>query len=626
MMKALFNHKIRRFLVLLVASGLLLLAVFLPALPASAAPVIILSPTSGAAGTLVTISGAVFESYEGDNINFFFDNTTIGEISPMIVPSGGSFNVTFSVPDNATPGAHFITAKSVVPADLVLAVGAFLVDAPTLKLDATQGPVGSVVNISGAGFNVYSSVTLYYKNTDSQKISTLAASPTGTFTTNFTIPSGPAGLHDINATSTRGNAASVSFQVLPDVKLSLNSAGIGDSLNVLGTGFAAASAVDIYFGSIKVTSGISDALGQFNIQFTVPDAETSTYVIKAQDGGGNIGNAVFSVAAGAKLGQLIGAVGGDLTIRGGGFQVGATVTIKFDADLISAAIADNNGDFTTTLTVPVCKGGKHSITISDGITTRVFPFTVETDAPPLPALRLPADNSFTRSTANFEWQAVTDVSVPVTYDLEVASDRSFAGTVVEKTGLTEARYTLAKNETLAPDSKTNAYFWRVRAVDGAGNASAWSAPWLMYISVPPVPSLRLPADATPVELPIRFGWQEVTSLSLPITYRLEISDELGFTPPLLEKTGLKTAEVLVTADDNIKLKKGTVYYWRVQAVDADKNASDWSATGSFRFMPKSVFPVWAIFTLIGIAALIAALLTYRLGRRSVLHLHDEPKA
>ena len=49
----------------------------MPALPAAAAPVVILVPSSGAVGTMVTMQGTIFDSYEGDNIYFFFDDTEI---------------------------------------------------------------------------------------------------------------------------------------------------------------------------------------------------------------------------------------------------------------------------------------------------------------------------------------------------------------------------------------------------------------------------------------------------------------------------------------------------------------------------------------------------------------------
>ena len=59
----------------------------------------------------------------------------------------------------------------------------------------------------------------------------------------------------------------------------------------------------------------------------------------------------------------------------------------------------------------------------------------------------------------------------VTYDIEVSEGSNFAKTLVSHTKLADARYTLTEAEAL-PNGE---YYWRVRAVDGAGNASDWTA-------------------------------------------------------------------------------------------------------------------------------------------------------
>jgi predicted phage tail protein len=229
---------------------------------------------------------------------------------------------------------------------------------------------------------------------------------------------------------------------------------------------------------------------------------------------------------------------------------------------------------------------------------------------------LPGNGSLTRAEAYFDWLDVEDDSVPVTYNLEIASDQNFASPVLLKTGITESQYTLTGDEALAANFKDAPYFWRAKAIDGAGNASEWSTAWVFYVSVPSVPTMSLPANDSSQEYPIRFSWNAVTSLSPPVTYDLQIASNLDFTSPVLEETGLKSSDLLISKDSKINLKKGETYYWRVKAVDAAMNSSDWSPAGSFRFTPKSTFPSWAIYTLIIIAAVIAILFAYRLGRKT----------
>ena len=615
-MREVIHHIIYRNCFIALAVVVLLFAIFGTALPVAASPVITLVPSSGAVGTAVTIEGTVFDSYKGDTIHVFFDASEI--INPITL-SGGSFTTSFNIPANAASGNHTVGVKRETADSHMIISSTFIVDATALALDAVEGPSGTAVNISGSGFYISSPVTLYYYNPDAQKIGTSVSSTTGKFVRSYVIPPGPGGLHKITASNDQGNSAEVQYKVLSKIRLNLNAAGPGDALNVRGAGFASSSTVSVFFGSLSIAAATTDALGNFEIDFNVPDVKPLSYDIKAQDSKGNSSIAAFTVGAGANLSENSGSVGTDLTVHGGGFKPGETVTVYYDGKSIATTATDNNGDFTVIITIPPSDGGKHVISISDGNITRDIPFSVETEPPVIPTLLLPADTSLTRAEAYFDWAAVTDVSVPVTYDLEIATDRNFSTVLIHKIDLTDSQYTLTPDETLAADFKNAPYFWRVRAIDGAGNASEWSAPWVLYISVPAVPALLLPANDSPVELPIHFSWQAVSSLSPPVTYNLQIAKDLDFTSPLLDKTGLVNPEQLVSKDDHVKFKKGVIYYWRVKAIDAAHNKSDWSPTGSFRFMPVSAFPSWATYTLISIGAILAVLIAFRFGRKTAFH-------
>ncbi|MGD1118889.1 MAG: hypothetical protein ABR886_05320 [Dehalococcoidales bacterium] len=617
-MKKTTLYKKWRFPFIVLVASVLLAALILPSSPALGAPVITLTPASGPTGTTVNIGGTVFSSYEGDSIHIYFDTREL-DMSPLVVPGSGEFNVSFNIPAGTSAGKHWIEATTDNTTSSVIAKSAFTVDTTALSLDSAEGICGSSVNISGSGFYVNSTVTLYYFNTDNQSIGTDTASATGTFTHNFIIPIGPAGQHKIYAANTQDNSAGIQYTVLPGIKLNLGSAGPGEPVNVQGSGFAASGAIKILFGTLSVATANADKLGSFEVDFDVPDLKSQSYDVKIQDDKGNSSTISFTVTAAAKLSAASGAVGAELTISGGGFIAGATITITFDDKSLATTAADNNGDFTLTIAVPASNGGKHMISVSDGTSTRELPFSIETQAPPVPALMLPANGSLTRAEANFEWGAVTDASVPVTYDLEVATDQNFATPVIRKTGLTESQYTLSGNETLAVEFKNAPYFWRVRAIDGANNVSEWSTPWVFFVSVPDIPAMQLPADNSAVDYPIRFSWQAVISLSPPVTYDLQIAKDLDFTTVILDKTGLTNPDRLIAKTDNLKLKKGVIYYWRIKAIDDARNSSAWSPAGSFRFSPKSSFPSWAIYTLIFIAAVIAVLIAFRLGRKNAFH-------
>ncbi len=94
---------------------------------------------------------------------------------------------------------------------------------------------------------------------------------------------------------------------------------------------------------------------------------------------------------------------------------------------------------------------------------------VDNVAPDKPTLVSPENNTtVSTSTPTFKWTTVTDLS-GVTYTLQVDNEDSFASPYVYyKTGITDNQHT--SENTLADGT----YYWRVRAVDGAGNLGEWA--------------------------------------------------------------------------------------------------------------------------------------------------------
>ncbi len=608
--------KVLRYLISLALMALLL-SIFLPSATVLAAPVITLTPTSGPTGITVTVSGSVFDSYRGDNIHVFFDTTEISS-SPFIVPEDGAFSVSFTVPAGTTPGQHSVEVRSEINSTTMLARSYFTVEAAALDLDIYEGNVGTTINITGSGFHIGRPVALYYTNMSQNEIGSEIASSAGTFSHQYVIPPSPAGSHEIAASNEYSNSAEIQFTVLPELTLDLSSAAAGDVINASGTGFASQSAVTIIFGSVGVTVAQADYFGSFEIDFYVPPLKPMTYDVRAQDNYGNTDVTQFTITAGAALSTSIGTTGSELTISGSGFIPGHTITVYYDDVPIATAVADNNGDFSATFTVPP-GGGSHIITVSDGTNTKNYSFSLERESPPIPVLSLPIDESMTKAEAFFDWEDVVDPSLPVTYNLEISADPNFASVILYKTGIDISQYLLTESEILSVSFKDSPYFWRVKAVDGAGNESEYSEPWIFYVSVPSSPALFLPEADTQAEYPIRFSWESAASLSPPVSYTLQIAGSPDFTAPLLNKTSLDATECLITEEEGLQLDSDITYYWRVRAIDNARNSGDWSAVGSFVFTSAGGFPGWATVILIVLAFIIAVLLAFRTGRRTAYH-------
>ena len=181
-----------------------------------------------------------------------------------------------------------------------------------------------------------------------------------------------------------------------------------------------------------------------------------------------------------------------------------------------------------------------------------------------------------------------------------------------------SEYTLTKAAKLAAVKKESPYYWRVKAIDSAGNESEWSEPNSFFVAAPPAPELLLPEIDSKADAEVYFDWKDVTSLSPPITYHLQVASDQIFAAIILEKKELAKSEYTVTREEKLAaVKKEVPYYWRVRAIDDAGNESEWSAPGSFHV--GSTFPKWAIYALIGLGALIIGFLAFRLGRRTAYY-------
>jgi len=115
-------------------------------------------------------------------------------------------------------------------------------------------------------------------------------------------------------------------------------------------------------------------------------------------------------------------------------------------------------------------------------------------APTTPTLSAPADNILcVDNTVNFQWNASTDANKDnITYLIQVAKDNAFSQ-ITESVDVTT-------NNTSIVLEKNTAYYWRIKATDSKGLASAFSSTFKLYTSgeavvnhLPFAPELVAPA-------------------------------------------------------------------------------------------------------------------------------------
>jgi hypothetical protein len=113
-----------------------------------------------------------------------------------------------------------------------------------------------------------------------------------------------------------------------------------------------------------------------------------------------------------------------------------------------------------------------------GAWSKVQTLTVDTVAPGVPQVTKPENNALlTDNTPTLSWKSVSGVKF---YLVDIASNGSFTTLVIRNASTTKANYTVPNASALAD----GIYFWRVRAVDSAGNVSAASPVQAFRVDAP----------------------------------------------------------------------------------------------------------------------------------------------
>lgn len=461
-------------------------------------PKITLSASTGNVGDTVTVSGNGFAASAG--ITILFDDVSKG--TTTTTTTGTFSSVTFTVPDSVK-GNHVVKAQE-TSATTNYATATFTVS-PEITLDPTSGAVGDEVTVTGTGFAASSDIIISFDGDEVDIGGDDSTSSKGSFESTFDVPEASRGGHTVKAEDEDDNYATATFTVGQKITIDPTSGSSGTTVTVTGTGFRASKTITITYNDTTVTTSPSSVTtgttGYFTATFTVPAGLASTYVVAASDGSysatANFVSTTDATISTVTTAAAPGYVGMELTITGVGFTPESTVTITYATTPVTLATptTDGSGNFTAPITIPASEAGPHTITVTDNTTsfTKSFTFYMESEAPPVPSLVLPATGTKLEEGA-FDWADVTDAagSDPVTYDFQVAADSTFATPLLDKTGLDTSAYTLLEAEKLDSTSKDEPYYWRVRAVDAASNTSAWSSAgtfsvgigimaWLPYI-------------------------------------------------------------------------------------------------------------------------------------------------
>ena len=298
-------------------------------------------------------------------------------------------------------------------------------------------------------------------------------------TVTFSIPEATYGTNYVQLLRERRPTVpyNFTFNVLPDLSVSPSSGPPGSKVTIKGTGFPAKK-TDIklnFDGKNTNQSIVTNELGSFTAQFTVPDTMSGKHEFKTIDENMSIGDisANFQVNPKITLEPEKPELGSEVTVAGSGFASTSQVSIKYDDITMPNSppdkpiTTDANGSFSHKFIVPETPESDHVVTATDKAgNVATSGMVMESSAPLSPNLIYPCDGQrfgwFGPQLVTFKWEAVSDPS-GVTYTLDVGQNIPVWPPTATKTGLTGTTYAFR----LEPGT----YFWKVKAIDGAGNES-----------------------------------------------------------------------------------------------------------------------------------------------------------
>ena len=325
-----------------------------------------LSPTTGAVGASVKITGANFGPSQGTN-TVKFNGTTVTSIG-----SWSSTKIVATVPTAATTGNVTVTVSGVASNGSAFTV----VPAPSMTgLSTTSGPVGASVTITGTNFgSTQGSGTVTFNGANATSIGSWTATqivatvPTSATTGNVVV----------NASGVASNG--INFTVLPTpnvASLSPTTGAVGASVTITGTNFGATQGTStVTFNGTAATT--ITGWTPTSIGTMVPTGATTGSVVVTVSGVASNTSKGFTVVAAPSITNLSptsGAVGASVTIRGAHFgSTQGSGTVTFNGT--TATTITSWGSDMIVATVPVGATTGSVVVHASGVSSNGAMFTV----------------------------------------------------------------------------------------------------------------------------------------------------------------------------------------------------------------------------------------------------------
>jgi len=399
------------------------------------------------------------------------------------------------------------------------------------------------------------------------------------------------------------------------IELSPDEGTVDTEVEITGIGFTKSK--DIRYieyddEEVDIESGDeeTDRHGEFISSILIPESIAGEHTITVRDESNKEASTTFTVDPEMTVTPISGTKGDTVAVTGTGFGDEEGVAIAFNAVTVATNTTDQDGSFTASFIVPDVAAAIYDVDAEDDDNNDAeAQFTVEIATiltiSPVTTEASPAHAGMNIAVSGLGFRASSAITVTdLTSGLLIVTTTSNADGVFQATF--EAAGAAGEHVITASDG-----------------TSTLQVSFIMESQPPSAPALLLPEAATKVEARVSLDWETVTDDSSPVTYTLQIATDDSFTPAsiLLEKEGLTKSEYTTTEVEKLSSTKEEVpYYWRVKAIDAISNESEWSTPGSF-YVGGILFSLtgWVLYIVMGVGGLVLFGLGYWLGRRTTFY-------
>lgn len=324
------------------------------------------TPSTATVGSTFRFSGSGFQS--GENVQFFLDSTSSPVLGSATANSAG--NVALSVALTETRGGSR-TAIARGAASGRQATAGFTIT-PTISRAPHQGIPGATIWVTLKGFGANEDVRLRLNSITGPIVTTLRANANGTASGTLTVPETTRGFHNLIAQgATSSMQAWSSVTVLATMSLSPASGGPGSNVTATVRGFPGSRSLTVAWNrtgsaaGTTVCTGTTNSSGVYSCTFAIPQATAGVYPVVASATDGSQASSTVSVTGAANLSaaESSGPVGSNLSVSGGGFNAGETVTLSWDVTGTTwqTLTADSAGVFSVKSTVPYLPNGTQTL-------------------------------------------------------------------------------------------------------------------------------------------------------------------------------------------------------------------------------------------------------------------------